>query len=56
MRAALEQVIGQYTPTGADIAGMDWEYIVCAVIFIMFLWFTLSYLRTVICGIMSRRW
>lgn len=56
MRAALQAILGQYTPSGSDIAGVDWEYIACAAVFILFLWFCLSYLKTVIAGIMSRRW
>lgn len=56
MRSTLEALIGTYTPTGTDIAGVDWEYLVCALIFLMFLWFTLSYLKSIICALLSKRW
>lgn len=56
MRQTLEDLIGTYTPSGTGIAGVDYEYIVCAVIFVLFLWFTLSYLKTIIAGLLSRRW
>ena len=56
MRATLQTLIGTYTPSGDGIAGVDYEYIVCAVIFILFLWFSLSYLKTIIAALMSKRW
>lgn len=55
-RTALHGILGTYTPTGSDIANMDWEYIFCGAVFLLCLWFVFSYLRTVIAGIMSRRW
>ena len=56
MRQALIDIIGNYSPSGTDIAGMDWEFIATAAVFLVCLWFTFSFIRTFFCGVMNRRW
>ena len=56
IKTIIADIIGTYTPTGTDIAGMDWEYIAAAFTFLICLWFTFSFIRTFLCGVMSRRW
>lgn len=57
MRDAIAAILGEYTPlAGGGIAGIDYEYIVSAVVFCICLWFTFSFIRTFLCGVMNRRW
>lgn len=60
MRDAIADILGEFTPwldpdTGQLIC-LDWEYIVSAVVFCMCLWFVFCMIRTLLCGVMSRRW
>lgn len=56
IKIILADILGTYSPSGSGIAEMDWEYIASAAVFIVFLWFTFSFIRTFFCGVMNRRW
>lgn len=56
MRDAIAVILGEYTPTGNGIANIDYEYIISGIVFCICLWFVFSFLKSIFCGIMSRRW
>ena len=56
MRDALAAILGEYTPTGNGIANVDYEYIFSGFVFCICLWFTFSFIRTLLCGVMNKRW
>ena len=60
MRDAIHDILGDFQPvidsnTGEFIC-LDWEYIVSAAVFIICLWFCFCMIRTLLCGVMNRRW
>lgn len=56
LKDVLINVIGSYTYNGSGIGDIDFEWIAAAAVFIICLWFTFSFIRTFLCGVMSRRW
>lgn len=54
IKTILADIIGTYDTTLTDC--IDWEYIAAATTFLICLWFTFSFIRTFLCGVMSRRW
>lgn len=50
----LADIIGTYDTSLTDC--IDWEYIAAAATFLICLWFTFSFIRTFLCGVMNRRW
>ena len=52
----IADIIGTYSPSGSGFSGADWEYIAAALTFLICLWFTFSFIRTFLCGVMNRRW
>lgn len=56
IKTLLADIIGTYTPSGTGFANIDFEYIAAAAVFLICLWFTFSFIRTLFCGVMYRRW
>lgn len=52
----LTNIIGSYTYVGSGFGDIDFEYIAAACTFLICLWFTFSFIRTFLCGVMTRRW
>lgn len=52
----LQNIIGTYTYNGSGFGDIDFEYLAAATVFIICLWFTFSFIRTFLCGVMNRRW
>lgn len=53
-------LFGQYQPITDSVTGeyicADYTYILAGVVFCIVLWFTLSFIKTFLCGVMNRRW
>ena len=56
MRESLAAILGEYTPSGTGIAGVDYEYIFAGIVFCICLYYTFSILKSIFCCLMSRRW
>lgn len=56
LKDVLADIIGSYNYQGSGFGDIDFEYIAAAAVFIICLWFTFSFIRTFLCGVMSRRW
>ena len=53
---AIVAVLGNYSPSGTGIAGVDFEFVAAAVMFGICLWFMFSFIRTFFCGLLNKRW
>ena len=52
----IADIIGTYNYTGSGFGNIDFEYLAAAATFLICLWFTFSFIRTFLCGVMNRRW
>ena len=56
LKDVLADIIGSYNYHGSGFGDIDFEYLAASAVFIICLWFTFSFIRTFLCGVMSRRW
>lgn len=52
----LADIIGTYNSTGSGFGDIDFEYIAAACVFLICLWFTFSFIRGLLFGVLNKRW